>query len=146
MIVRFVNDVEIVLQLRIRLHRKHNRISAAKEKFALIDHCAPVPGNGQRRFVVADRTSAKRRRRVRVVEGKSGRQFDCNLIFLRPGVIEIDGILTPATGKQRATAMLEEFRLQEKALACALGITGNADVISVNIWLKWISDVFDLYR
>src|ERR1044072_1328455 len=40
--------------------------------------------------------------------------------------------------------MLENFRLQEKSLAGALRVTGNAKVIRIGKRLKWIGNILDL--
>src|SRR5882672_11255422 len=96
-----MHHVEILFQRNVGSHGKQNIAAAAKEKVALVKQGVSVFSDADGRSVLADWTSSKRRRRVRVVECEPGRQFDGHRVFLGPGIVKINGVLTFAGGEER---------------------------------------------
>ena len=79
-IIPLVNGIEELLQRRVALNGKQNHVASAKVEVAVIDERAPIFGNGHLNFLLADVLShlgRNRRRRIRIIKRKAGRQFDC---------------------------------------------------------------------
>ncbi len=125
MVITLVQRIEERLDPVVARHREDDRVLAAEEKLAAEEEGLAAINRGQGRFVIANISASKRRRRIGIVERKTRGQRDCYLVFFRPRVIEVNVILARAGGKERSTSVLEKRGLKEQSLSSALGIAGD---------------------
>jgi hypothetical protein len=93
-IVALTNHIEEPFQSGVTGNWKQNAASAAKEKASIIGDDMPVSGNLD---LLGANTLRHVRRdgggRVRIIERKSGRQLNRNVILHGPRVVKIDVVL-----------------------------------------------------
>src|SRR4030095_15822122 len=111
--VALVQRIKKFLELSVLRCWNQERASAAEEEPALIAQRAAVSNRGHLDFKIRQVAGLDASRRFRVLQIKSGRKLDRDIVLCGPGEWEGNRVDAGCTGECRSRALLKESRLEK---------------------------------